>query len=125
MRSSAAPADPTAQLGPALQLWNALIADLAREHGIQPEGWVRTAFPLRLGKRRIVYLAPREGWFLTSFALGDRAVDALKAAKLPVELGKRYAEGTAVRLEVRNPPDLKLVKQIVLIKLEPRRGIGD
>jgi hypothetical protein len=95
-----------------------LIADLAREHGIQPEGWVRTAFPLRLGKRRIVYLAPREGWFLASFALGDRAVAALKAAGLPVELGKRYAEGTAVRLEVRKAADVTLVKKVAVIKLE-------
>jgi hypothetical protein len=98
-------------------LWDALIADLACDHGLEPEGWVRTALPLRKGKRRIVYLAPREGFFLASFALGDRAVAAMKAANPPVEPGKRYAEGTAVRIEVRTTADVKLVKQLVAIKI--------
>jgi hypothetical protein len=73
--------------------------------------------PLRKGKRRIVYLSPREGFFLASFALGDRAVAALQAAKLPVELGKRYAEGTAVRLEVHTAADVTLVEQVAAIKI--------
>ena len=100
-----------------MTLWDSLIADLARDHGLEPEGWVRTAMPLRKGKRRIVYLSPREDFFLASFALGDRAIAAMKAAELPVEPGKRYAEGTAVRIEVRTAADLKLVKQIAEIKL--------
>src|SRR3974377_692228 len=104
-------------LGPALKLWNALVEGLARDHGIEPEGWVRSSFPLRLGKRRIVYLSPREGWFLSSFALGDRAVAALKAARLPVELGKRYVEGTAVRLEVRTAAAVALARKGAAIKL--------
>jgi Protein of unknown function (DUF3788) len=100
-----------------MTLWETLIADLARDHGLEPEGWVRSSYVLRKGKRRIVYLLPKEDYFLASFALGDRAVAALKAAKLPVELGKRYAEGTAIRLEVRTAADLKLVKQVAEFKL--------
>jgi hypothetical protein len=106
------------QLGPSQKLWDTLIADLTQDYGIEPEGWRgTTALPLRLKKRRIVYLSPREGFFLASFALGDRAVAAVKAAKLPIEFGKRYAEGTAVRLEVRKVADLALVKKLAAIKL--------
>jgi hypothetical protein len=106
------------QLGPSQKLWDTLIAGLAQDHGIEPEGWRgTTAFPLRLKKRRIVYLLPRKGFFLAAFALGDKAVSAVKAAKLPIELGKRYAEGTAVRLEVRKSADLALVRKLAAIKL--------
>jgi Protein of unknown function (DUF3788) len=100
-----------------MTLWEALIADLARDHGLEPEGWVRTALPLRKGKRRIVYLSPREGFFLASFALGDRAIAAMKVANISVELGKRYAEGTALRIEVHTAADVELVKQVAAIKI--------
>jgi hypothetical protein len=109
---------PPEGLGRTQKLWDTLISDLAQDHALEPEGWVRTALPLRKGKRRIVYLSPREGFFIASFALGDRAVAALKSAKLPVELGKRYVEGTAVRLEVRTAAEVKLVKQLAVIKIE-------
>ncbi len=100
-----------------MTLWDTLISDLAHDHGLEPEGWVRTALPLRKGKRRIVYLSRCEGFFLASFALSDRAVAAMKAANLPIEPGRRYAEGTAVRLEVRTAEDVELVKQLAAIKL--------
>jgi hypothetical protein len=107
----------TQSLGRAKKLWDTLVADLARDHGTEPDSWLKSTLPLRLRKRRIVYLSPREGFFLASFALGDRAIAALKAAKLPVEPGKRYAEGTAVRLEVRTTADVALVKKLAAIKL--------
>jgi len=60
-------------LGRTQKLWDKLIADLARDHALEPEGWVRTALPLRKGKRRIVYLSPRGG-FSSPLSLWETAL---------------------------------------------------
>jgi len=71
-----------------------------------------------------VYLGPRDGWFLAAFALGDRAVAAAKQSKLPAAVlkmiaeAKRYVEGTAVRIEVKEPSDVAVVKTLARIKVE-------
>lgn len=58
-----------------------------------------------------------------SLVLGDKAVEAARTSGLPKGLvkeiseGKRYAEGTAVRLMVRKPGDLASVCKLVEIKL--------
>ena len=77
-----------------------------------------------LKKRNIVYLSPREGWFMAAFALGDRAIAAALASDLPAYVleniagSKRYAEGTAVRIEVRTLEDVEIVKKLARIKIE-------
>ena len=84
-------------------------------------GW---ALRLKRGERNIVYLSPGEGCFMASFVLGDKAVGAARAGKLPqsaidiIDCAKRYAEGTAVRLDVRTPRQIALVKKLVAIKLD-------
>ena len=122
--------DLAAALGMAKPLWDALIADLAREHGIAPEAWnsyspkAGWTLPLRLGKRRIVYLSPGRGEFLASFALGDKAVAAAAKSRLPkktlqlIAEARRYAEGTAVRIAVRNAGDVATVKALAAIKIQ-------
>ena len=51
---------------------------------------------------------PREGYFMASFALGEKAVKAAHESDLPIsvlkviESAKKYAEGRGVRLEVRS-----------------------
>jgi hypothetical protein len=69
-----------AELGTADVLWKNLIKDLRRDLNLDAEEWnsssLRAGWSLRLQlkKRNIVYLAPSTGSFLTSFALGERAV---------------------------------------------------
>jgi hypothetical protein len=59
-----------------------------------------------------------------SFALGDKAVAAAKKSKLPSNIlkiiaeAKRYAEGTAVRVEVHGEGDIESVKTLARIKME-------
>jgi uncharacterized protein DUF3788 len=68
-----------------------------------------TGWSLRLKRkdRVIVYMTPRDGHFLVSFALGEKAVAAARASKLPatvlkaIESAPKYAEGRGVRFEVR------------------------
>jgi hypothetical protein len=61
---------------------------------------------------------------MASFALGDKAVQAALRSKLPtgivklIKEAKRYAEGTAVRIEVKKPQDVGVVKTLAGIKLE-------
>ncbi len=117
-------------LGLSLALWSKLVSELKRELKIDAAEWhtgsVKLGWSLRvqLKGRNIVYLGPRQEWFLAAFALGDRAVKAARQIDLPAEVmkninqSKRYAEGTAVRIEVRTEADAEVVKKLAKIKIE-------
>lgn len=117
-------------LGPTLALWNGLVTDMKRDLKIDTAEWhtgsVKYGWSLRLQlkKRNIVYLGPRDGSFMAAFALGDRAVAAALASDFPADVldtisgSKRYAEGTAVRIEVRTTADVAVVKQLAKIKID-------
>lgn len=117
----------TAALGPARTLWDELLAALAADCDVEEwnfysrkAGW---ALRLKHGKRAIVYLSPGRGCFMASFALGDRAVEAAHAGGLPARVVKiigdarKYAEGTAVRIDVKTAKDLAAVRKLAAIKL--------
>jgi hypothetical protein len=59
-----------------------------------------------------------------AFVLGDRAVEAARHSTLPrrvfklVEEGKRYPEGTAVRLHVTAARDIAAIVKLASIKLQ-------
>jgi hypothetical protein len=122
-------ADLAAALGSAKPAWDQLLAELSQElaltsdwHSYSPKaGW---ALRLKRGDRNIVYLSPGRGRFLASFALGDKAVQTARASKLPkrviaiIDTAKRYAEGTAVRLEVTGPKDIPAITRLAAIKLD-------
>ena len=126
--------EPTARdlavaLGPAKEAWDKLLADLAQEHGANVLEWKcyspKTGWALRVKrkKRTIVWLAPSPGSFKILFILGEKAVQAARQAKLPKRIVKvideapKYPEGTGVRLQVKRPGDLEIVKQLASIKL--------
>ncbi len=119
-----------AELGPAARLWERLIASLKRGHSVDNQDWHsysrKAGWTLRLKKqeRTILYLSPSHGAFMASFALGDRAVKAARESDLAhdvIELiasSRRYAEGTAVRIDVKQQKDLAAVTKLAAIKLE-------
>ncbi len=86
----------------------------------QTTGW---GMRVRHRDRTILYLTPCEGYFLASFALGDKAVKAAHADDLPaavlkvIDAAKKYAEGRGVRLEVRNGRDIRNVEKLAAIKM--------
>lgn len=123
-------ADLESALGPAKALWDQLLADLACESGVTTAEWHsysrKSGWAMRLkrGARAIVYLSPGKGRFTASLALGGKAVEAACASPLPkrviraIEGARKYAEGTAVRLEVKGATDVVAVKALAAIKIK-------
>lgn len=66
---------------------------------------------------------PCQGCFLAALVLGEKAVKAAHKSDLPdsvlaVTDGERkYAEGRAVRIEVRTKEDLRNVQKLAAIKM--------
>ena len=119
-----------AELGAAKPLWDRLLSELASEHRLVVREWssrsAKAGWSLRMQRRErnIVYLSPSRGCFLASFALGEKAIEAARASGLPKRVlkiiaeAKKYAEGTAVRIEVRTAEDVDAVTELAGIKLE-------
>jgi hypothetical protein len=121
--------DLAATLGSMFLFWNELktlmasrFAPLSTEWGFASK---KTGWGLRLKreKRTVLYMTPREGYFMASFALGEKAVKAAHESDLPVSVlevidsAKKYAEGRGVRLEVRSAEDVRNVEKLAVIKM--------
>ncbi|MCE1164217.1 MAG: DUF3788 domain-containing protein [Bacteroidetes bacterium] len=83
-------------------------------------GW---SYKLKDKKRTIVYLLPRGGFFKAAFVFGEKAfVDIIESGigrKIKEELKAAcpYAEGRGIRIDIKNPADLKDTLKLVDIKL--------
>jgi hypothetical protein len=109
--------------------WQNLIAHIAAEYPPLDETWnfagAKWGWSLRLKqkKRTVLYMTPCKGHFLVGFALGEKAVKAARGGALPdsvlavIDGAKKYAEGRAVRLEIRNKKDLENAKKLSSIKM--------
>jgi hypothetical protein len=121
--------DLAATLGSTFVLWNELkrlialrFSPLSIEWGFASK---KTGWGLRLKreKRTILYMTPCKGYFLVSFALGEKAVKAAHESDLPISIvriidsAKKYAEGKGVRLEVRSGEDVRNVEKLAVIKM--------
>lgn len=123
-------AEVTAALGATRPLWDQLLADLARDNGVDVLEWKsyspKAGWALRVmrKKRTIVWLGPCPGGFQVTFILGDRALMAARQAKLSKRTLKaiaeapRYPEGTGVRLLVKGPRDMPDIKKLAVVKVE-------
>lgn len=116
-------------LGASKPVWDRLLADLDREHGVSVREWTchspKWGWSLRVKRkeRTIVWLSPSRRSFQAGFILGDRAMAAAKLVRLPkrvvdaMKSAPKYPEGTGVRLEVKSPRDLGGLKALAAIKL--------
>ncbi len=128
------PSQPTdaelaAALGSAKPLWDQLLAELAAEHEVNVREWKsysrKAGWSLRAKRksRTIVWLGPSKDSFRVAFILGDKAMQAARATKLPSRVVKalnaapKYPEGTGVRLQVKAKTDLGAIKKLAAIKL--------
>jgi hypothetical protein len=104
------PAMLEARLGPATHAWG---------YAGRPYGW---ALRVLLKKRVILYMTPQPQQFLVAFALGEKAVHAVQAARLPtnvlqaIEAAPRYAEGRGVRFEITGRRQLAPLVRLAVIK---------
>ncbi len=86
----------------------------------QKWGW---SLQLKQKKRTVLYMTPCKGYFLAGFALGEKAVKAAHESGLPESVlniingARKYAEGRAVRVEVRTKKDLDNTKKLAAIKM--------
>lgn len=122
-------ADLADALGPAQELWEQLVSQIAETLDVEERDWnsysVKAGWAMRMKHkgRNIVYLSPGTGSFMASFALGDRAVEAARNSDLPAKVidiinaARRYAEGTGVRIEIRTPEDVASAVKLAGIKL--------
>lgn len=123
------PSERAAVLGRSAARWDELVAHLEADFAPVTQEWVfagaRWGWSLRLKrkKRAIVYLTPREKFFTAGFALGEKAVAVARKSGLPkpvlklIDEADRYAEGRAVRLEVRTKADLAPVRVVATAKM--------
>jgi hypothetical protein len=121
--------DLALKLGDTAIHWNELKRLIALRFGPITFEWgyssKSTGWGLRLKgeKRTVMYMTPCEGYFLASFALGEKAVKAAHASDIPVSVldiidgSKKYAEGRGVRLEVRTAMDVSNIEKIAIIKM--------
>jgi hypothetical protein len=119
----------TKTLGRTGRLWDELVTTLASEFEPLDETWTYSgkswgwSLRLKRKKRTVLYLTPCRGHFLAGFALGEKAVQAAHDGGLPAETlrtidtATKYAEGRAVRIEVRNKKDVGVVEKLAAIKM--------
>lgn len=117
-------------LGKAYSAWVRLIELVSDRIDPISQVWgftsASTGWGLRLKRndRIILYMTPRDDHFLVSFALGEKAVAAARASKLPrtvlkaIESAPKYAEGRGVRLEVRQAREVSALATLAEIKNE-------
>ena len=121
--------DLAATLGTTFVFWNELKRLMASRFAPLSVEWEftskKTGWGLRLRreKRTILYMTPCRGYFMASFALGEKAVKAAHESDLPVSVlgvidsAKKYAEGRGVRLEVRSAEDVRNVEKLAVVKM--------
>jgi hypothetical protein len=86
----------------------------------QTTGW---GLRLKHKERIILYMTPGDGFFLASFVLGEKAVQAAHEAKLPssilkvIDTARKYAEGRGVRFRVTNARGVRNIERLAAIKM--------
>jgi hypothetical protein len=121
--------DLAAMLGKTYPYWNQLKTAVAARCSPASSVWgfagknFGWSMRLKSKDRTILYMTPCRGWFLVSFALGERAVKAARDSRLPASVltaidgAKRYAEGRGVRFEVRDACTVRHMDTLAGIKI--------
>ena len=113
-------------LGRSFGRWEELRAGLAADHGPLTETWKfykHWTLQVRTKRRTVLWMSPRTKHFLASAAFGEKAVAAVKASELDdrtkttVAGAVQYAEGRAVRIEVRTRRDQEIVRRLAEIRM--------
>jgi hypothetical protein len=117
-------------LGRKVVLWQTVRERVAAEFGPLIEEWTYAgknygwSLRLKQKQRAVLYLTPCAGYFRAAFALGEKAVRAAhESGAFPtgilqvIDQAPRYAEGRAIRLEIRARKDLAAIEMIAAVKM--------
>jgi hypothetical protein len=117
-------------LGRASAHWDNLIQNIADNYSPLDETWNFAgadwgwSLRLRQKKRSVLYMTPGKRFFYVGFVLGEKAVKAANSSTLPKSVltiiaeARKFVEGRAVRLKVRNKKDLEITIKLAAIKME-------
>jgi len=84
-------------------------------------GW---SYRIKDKKRAIIYLLPRDKFFITAFVFGEKAVndtlgsDISNEIKEIIKSARVYAEGRGFRIEIKTGAIVEDIKKLVAIKLK-------
>lgn len=87
----------------------------------QKYGW---SYRIKDKKRAIIYLLPRDKFFLVAFVFGEKATKEALSGKISseikttIESARVYAEGRGFRIEVKNKDIIEDIKKLIDIKLK-------
>ena len=116
-------------LGDTSETWDQLISRVGALFDPLAEDWVFSgkqwgwALRLKHRKRAVLYMTPHQGSFHVGLALGKKAAAAALRSDLPEDVvnaiddAQDYAEGKAVRLEVRSVRDTDSMVELAKIKM--------
>ncbi|MCX6169082.1 MAG: DUF3788 domain-containing protein [Ignavibacteriales bacterium] len=117
-------------LGASYKLWIDLIKYVETKFGSAvtewkyygaKSGWLQKLF---LKKRNLLFFIPHSKYFRIGLVFGDNAVSEILQSNLPKEIieeiknTKKYAEGTGLRIDVKNKKNLDTVKKLLQIKVK-------
>lgn len=122
-------AELAAALGPAKPRWEKLVAGLVSDCPQLVQEWKCSSpklgwgLRLQLKQRNIIHLAPCKDSFRVGFVFGEKALQAVREAfrdTAPrilelIAAAPKYAEGTGVRIDVRDQ-DVDAIRKLARIK---------
>ena len=114
-------------LGDTYQLWQ-LIKDYViskypkgfEEWSCSKYGW---SLRIKDKKRAIIYLLPRDRFFKVAFVFGQKATDMImksqiaNSIKTELDSAKVYAEGSGIRIDIKDKMIISDIKELIDIKL--------
>lgn len=123
------PVDLAEALGPRHPLWQDLCELALRKYPKAVSEWYFPGakwgwnFRIKDKKRAIVYLLPRDGYFMAAFVFGGKAYEKIMEStvaqhiKDDLQAARPYAEGRGIRIEVKDQKTLKDLGLLIDIKL--------
>lgn len=123
------PDQVTEVLGRTGKAWDKLRKQLYADYEGLAEEWKYSgkawgwSLQLKQKKRTVLYFTPCQKHFMIGLVLGEKAFKAAKDSGLPdaviemISSATKYAEGRAVRIEVRSIKDVGVVLRLTSIKM--------
>ncbi|ELR68666.1 hypothetical protein C900_05955 [Fulvivirga imtechensis AK7] len=116
-------------IGDTYPLWNDIKSYVYEHYPKATEEWKYPgakygwSFRVKDKKRVIIYLLPRENYFLAAMVFSPKATEMVLESPITdiikdeLRAARPYAEGRGIRIPVKNQKDVKDIKLLIDIKL--------